>query len=103
MQMIQAYLKEKETSNWPKSLKFVQWNKNSTINRNINSSPYKIVFGRPPALGLDKSFPLDILKRLPSTSEDISQLYDNDISQEDGIVCIYFSLRKKVDHPHHPD
>ncbi|KAK7088499.1 hypothetical protein V1264_022412 [Littorina saxatilis] len=56
-QMLSAWTIDNGTSNWSEGLRFVQLQKNSSPHRNVhNKTPYEVLFGEKPRLGLQKTF-----------------------------------------------
>ncbi|KAK7112016.1 hypothetical protein V1264_011536 [Littorina saxatilis] len=55
--MLLAWTIDNGTSNWSEGLRFVQLLKNSSPDRNLqNKTPYEVLFGEKPRLGLQKTF-----------------------------------------------
>jgi len=49
-----AWMKENKTTDWANGLRFVQWQKNTCVNRNIGRSPFEALYGKEPQIGLHK-------------------------------------------------
>jgi len=72
--MLTAWMKDHNSSNWSYGLKFVQLMKNSALHSGIKRSPYEAMFGCPPKHGLaSTSIPTDALTNVES-EEDLEAL-----------------------------
>ena len=72
--MLTAWMNDHSTKDWPLGLKFVQFAKNSALNRGSGSSPYELVYGDPPRVGLSTTpIPNSLLARI-STEEELENL-----------------------------
>ncbi|CAM4741905.1 unnamed protein product [Rotaria magnacalcarata] len=54
-QLLGTWIPENNSTKWAKGLRFVQFPKNSCFHRVLNNSPYAILFGNQPKLGLSST------------------------------------------------
>lgn len=74
--MLQAWMLDKNSTNWPIDSNFVQFQKNCS-HRVIGHSPYRALFGTNPKIGLSSTnLPSKIIKTL-ETEEDINEICQN--------------------------
>ena len=72
--MIISWTHENNNTHWSEGLRFVQFQKNRSYHRTIDQSPYSVLFGSDPNVGLSSSaIPKEILDTL-ETEEDLNAL-----------------------------
>ena len=72
--MIISWTHENNNTHWSEGLRFVQFKKNRSYHRTIDQSPYSVLFGSDPKVGLSSSaIPKEILDTL-ETEEDLNAL-----------------------------
>lgn len=72
--MLLKWMQDNQSTSWSKSLKFIQFMKNSTFNSSIKKSPYKAMFGCEARLGLSTtSIPKELLDSLQN-EEDLQHI-----------------------------
>ena len=65
-----AWIEENKTTDWSNGLRFVQWQKNTCVNRNIGRSPFEALYCRPPEIGLQRfQLPCKVLKNLENEED----------------------------------
>ncbi|KAK9753690.1 hypothetical protein QE152_g1812 [Popillia japonica] len=68
--MLRGWMEDNNYTQWSTGCYFVQFQKNSSLYRVINRTPYKALFGADPKLGLSSSaIPKDVLSRITSEEE----------------------------------
>lgn len=77
-QMLIAWTTDNSCSKWAEGLRFVMLQKNSSAHRNLNNrSPFEVMFGQKPLVGLQKtSLPNDVMRKL-ETEEELAGLLAN--------------------------
>jgi hypothetical protein len=59
-------MKENHSTNWSKGLRYVQFMKNRSLQSGIKQSPYKVMFGIEPRVGLTTTaLPFAVIKKHP--------------------------------------
>ncbi|XP_044269708.1 KRAB-A domain-containing protein 2-like [Tribolium madens] len=72
--MLQAWMLDKNSTNWSVGCYFVQFQKNISHHRIIGRSPYRALFGINPKIGLSSTnLPTEVIKNL-ETEEDVNKL-----------------------------
>ncbi|CAF2198458.1 unnamed protein product [Rotaria magnacalcarata] len=54
-QLLGTWIRENNSTKWAEGLRFVQFQKNSCFHRVLNNSPYAVLFGNQPKLGLSST------------------------------------------------
>lgn len=69
--ILACWMKDNNTTNWARGLKFVQWAKNNRHHSGIKSTPYAAMFSHEPKLGISgTNLPANVLERI-TTEEDL--------------------------------
>ena len=72
--MLVAWLADNDSQDWVAGIKFVQFQKNSSLHSGIKRSPYSALFGNEARVGLtSSSLPREILDNLES-EDDLARL-----------------------------
>lgn len=75
--MIRIWMEENKSTNWSLGCYFVQWQKNTSLNRVVGCSPYKCLFEMDPQMGLRSSnLPSDVIDKI-STEEDLEKINES--------------------------
>ena len=84
-QMLIAWTVDNESSQWAEGLRFVMLQKNSSPHRNLNGrSPFEVMFGQQPLVGLQKtSLPRDVMSKL-ETEEELSRMLESSTRSQDA-------------------
>ena len=95
MDMLKCWMLDNNTLQWSLGLKFVQMQKNNSLNRSIGMSPYEALFGTPLRVGLASSkLPLELAAKLQSENDLVKLLKSQQI--ENNVVTFllfyYFKL-----------
>ena len=73
--MLVAWMGDNETNDWSVGLKFVQFQKNSSLHSGIQRSPYAAMFGCEAKVGLtSSSLPIELVERMQSEDDLLSAL-----------------------------
>ena len=75
---------DNDSQDWPTGIKFVKFQKNSSLHSGIKCSPYSAMFGCEARVGLTtSSLPAEVIARM-ETEEDLLAVNENSLSQTDG-------------------
>ena len=71
--ILACWLRDNNTTNWARGLKFVQWAKNNRHHSGIKCTPYSALFSHEPQLGLrSTTIPAELIDRI-DTEEDLQR------------------------------
>ncbi|CAI6361140.1 unnamed protein product [Macrosiphum euphorbiae] len=90
--MLAIWLQDNKTNKWSNGLRFVQLMKNRAYHHGTKHSPYEVMFGTPPKIGLTSSLlPANIIEKLKTEEElqvdlDSIEVISND-NKNNEVIC----------------